>query len=154
VVDVGERPSKNHKLFPADESKPIGVGNFVWRESIVQRADGECRRAAAARYQKLYRQLRPEAYRGYALQKSYGISRNKYEKMLEYQSGKCAICEKEEGAVIRGSKISLAVDHCHDTGSIRGLLCSQCNRALGGFKDSPDLLDRAKQYLLNSRNQI
>ena len=51
----------------------------------------------------------------------------------------CKQCGKKEG--------SLSVDHCHDTGGIRGLLCNQCNRALGMFRDSQDLLYKAYKYI-------
>lgn len=53
----------------------------------------------------------------------------------------CGICDKDG---------HLMLDHCHTTGKIRGLLCNNCNLGLGNFKDSLDLLDRAKRYLEHS----
>lgn len=61
--------------------------------------------------------------------------------MLEMQGGVCAICGGKD------KNFRLAVDHCHQTGKIRGLLCSACNKAIGGFKDSPMLLIKAMRYL-------
>jgi len=73
-----------------------------------------------------------------------GITPDDYKKMLEGQNGKCAIC----GAIESHSKgHRLAVDHDHETGKIRGLLCHNCNVGLGNFKDSPDLIRSAIEYL-------
>lgn len=77
--------------------------------------------------------------------KDYGITRAEYEAMLEAQGGGCAIC----GAEMRDStRMRLCVDHCHDTGRVRGLLCGHCNRGLGSFSDSLEMLDKARAYLL------
>jgi hypothetical protein len=59
----------------------------------------------------------------------------------------CKLCGVHQSDL----KVSLAVDHNHNTGKIRGLLCMTCNRALGLFKDSPELLEKAKQYILESK---
>ena len=68
------------------------------------------------------------------------MSESSYNAMWLAQDGKCAICRL---VCIK----SLAVDHCHKTGKIRGLLCMRCNTALGMFKDDPSLLLRAIEYL-------
>lgn len=84
-----------------------------------------------------------EAY----LKRTYGISYEEYLQMLEEQGHVCAICG-EEGFVMKSThKLKLVVDHCHTTGRVRGLLCHNCNRALGLFKDSPGRLLRAVEYL-------
>lgn len=71
-----------------------------------------------------------------------------YDEMLAAQSGTCAICRQEEKS---GRYKSLCIDHCHDSGAIRGLLCSNCNRALGLFKDSPQVMAAATAYLERSK---
>ncbi len=68
-----------------------------------------------------------------------------YERMYEEQNGLCAICNGEESCY---RNQHLAIDHNHETGKIRALLCSTCNRALGLFKDSIEVLESAKNYLL------
>lgn len=63
--------------------------------------------------------------------------------MLHNQGNKCKICETHESEFDK----RLAVDHCHKTGKVRGLLCSSCNTSLGKFKDDPEILRRAINYL-------
>jgi len=80
-----------------------------------------------------------EKQREYDYQRNYGISIKDYEDLAAKQKDSCAICETHG--------IKLFVDHCHDTGEVRGLLCHTCNAGLGMFKDSPTFLTKAKEYL-------
>lgn len=69
--------------------------------------------------------------------------------MLKRQGGKCKICFSPETRVSKdGTPFKLAIDHCHDTGEVRGLLCGTCNRGLGYFMDDAELLRTATLYLL------
>lgn len=77
----------------------------------------------------------------YCLKKTYDISIEQYNKMLEDQNGVCDICHRPPITK------ALAVDHCHTTGKIRGLLCSSCNTALGSMQDNTDRLRNAIAYL-------
>lgn len=72
----------------------------------------------------------------------YGITPEMYDDMLDFQGGVCAICLKPPTEFAR-----LAVDHDHDTGRIRGLLCNLCNTAIGMMEDNSDRLRRAAQYV-------
>jgi len=78
--------------------------------------------------------------------KRYGISKEDYLALLADQEGLCAICEEDND---RG----LVIDHNHLTGVVRGLLCRQCNMALGAFQDNPLLLLRAAAYLRKVRSR-
>lgn len=147
VLDIGEPPSPISKLFSADESKPLGPDNFVWKDALTQKADGEDDATYENRRKRAYRKLNPERFKGYDLKKHYGLSKEDYAKMLNDCEHKCAICKRNEDVEIRGKVIRLAVDHCHSSGKIRGLLCASCNRALGGFRDSIDTLKSAIAYL-------
>jgi hypothetical protein len=84
----------------------------------------------------------------------YGISLVEYEQMVHNQGGLCAICRqpppKDSGRVPG----VLVVDHCHTNGHVRGLLCFTCNLAIGYFKDNPDSLLSAAQYLLKDANLL
>ena len=77
----------------------------------------------------------------------YGISHVTYTKILNQQNNKCAICLREETFKLKGNTIKLAVDHCHDTGKIRGLLCLFCNRGIGLLKEDVSILNNAIKYL-------
>ena len=81
------------------------------------------------------------------LKTKYGITVEDYNTMFLKQNGCCAICETHNSKLSK----SLAVDHCHTTGEIRGLLCQNCNTALGKFKDNITLLQNSVNYLQNGK---
>lgn len=76
------------------------------------------------------------------LKQKYGLTVEDYERMLEEQGGGCAICGRPPR-----DDISLHVDHDHDTGLTRGLLCFPCNNAIGLMQDDPERLVRAAEYI-------
>lgn len=88
-----------------------------------------------------------QSCRNYKLKATYGITVHDYEVMLTAQGNKCAICGSRSSNNRRSSKGYLCVDHDHNTGKVRGLLCHLCNAALGGFRDNPLLLSKAITYL-------
>lgn len=96
-----------------------------------------------------YYHSRKDKARSKYLQRSFGITLEQYNVLLEMQHGVCAICLEPETATSNGKLKALAVDHDHSTNKIRGLLCANCNRALGGFKDNVERLRRAAEYLLS-----
>ena len=85
--------------------------------------------------------------------KTFGLTLKQYEEMRFAQENLCVICKKPELIKHGNSDVvrELAVDHCHKTGKIRGLLCTSCNIILGHAKDDFNLLYNAAKYLeLNS----
>lgn len=85
----------------------------------------------------------PEANKDRHLRKSHGITLEDYREMLAKQDNVCLICGQPETAKNK----TLAVDHDHSTGVIRGLLCHKCNAGLGHFNDDPSLLRAAIKHL-------
>ena len=79
------------------------------------------------------------------LRRTYGLTLEDYEVMLECQNGGCALCGKKPG------KRALAVDHNHRTGAVRGLLCQVCNQYLGHIKDDPQVGLYINTYLLEPK---
>lgn len=77
----------------------------------------------------------------------YGMTQEQLEGLLESQNGQCAICGCTEESHRMNSGRFLYVDHCHATGTIRGLLCARCNTGLGAFADNPEFLRLAAAYL-------
>lgn len=91
--------------------------------------------------------------KGSYLKQTYGITLQDYWELVEAQLGRCAICQQEVELEPKGKGKSyggFAVDHCHVTGKVRGLLCYKCNLALGHFRDDPELLRKALKYLENT----
>lgn len=86
----------------------------------------------------------PADRRRYWLKCKYGITPEQWDDMFEEQAGLCAICFTPEEVCPKGR---LAVDHCHHTGKVRGLLCLTCNSAIGKLKDDPELVLQAYKYL-------
>lgn len=77
----------------------------------------------------------------------YGITLEEYEHMYQEQDGKCAACGNPETTMMRGKLMMLAVDHSHTTGEVRGLLCQNCNQALGRLQDDPERIRGLLKYL-------
>lgn len=139
VETVGEKPY-GCTLRKHIQDQPISPTNWHWKESIPSKD--------AAMRQKTYRAQHPERIKNTELKKLYGITLQDYQRMAEAQNHRCAICGELETAVDKqGVPRRMPVDHCHATGKIRELLCSACNKALGGFRDRPDLLRKAAGYI-------
>jgi len=83
------------------------------------------------------------------LMRRYGLTVEDYDRMLDEQGGTCALCSRLPEKERYGR---LSVDHCHDTGKVRGLLCNSCNYAIGILGDTADHVGRAVTYLEKSRN--
>lgn len=106
----------------------------------------DCTRVKARSYQRIHYKKNSYASWKYNIKKNYGLSVEEYERMLLAQQGVCRICKREQARNRR-----LAVDHCHKTGLVRGLLCDECNHGIGNFQDRLDLLKAAIDYLQESR---
>lgn len=78
--------------------------------------------------------------------KTYAISLEEYNKMLDIQNYRCAICKNRTRTAV------LNVDHDHITGKVRGLLCSRCNTGLGRFQDRWEIVNEAANYLAKTQN--
>jgi hypothetical protein len=102
-------------------------------------------------YARRYRLAHPRRLRRNNLNR-YGITPAEYNKRLKAQGGRCSICRCKESHVDyrTGKPKRLAVDHCHNTNTIRGLLCGNCNTGLGKFGHDPALLTQAINYLMPS----
>ena len=90
---------------------------------------------------KRYSEQNPDKIKDYYLVKLYGLTLAQYKELLTEQNGVCAICQEEP------TKKQLAVDHCHVTGTVRGLLCGPCNQAIGLLKHSIKRLEKAIDHI-------
>lgn len=82
------------------------------------------------------------------IKSTYGISLQEYEEKLVEQGNSCSIC----GVQLPSTGPLTHLDHCHKTGKLRSFLCTNCNRGLGSFKDSTEILKRAIDYLNTHRS--
>lgn len=89
-------------------------------------------------------------YRKRFIERKFNISYEVYDQLMHEQNGVCAICGNEETS---SNAKYLAVDHDHNTGKIRGLLCSKCNRAIGLLQDNPDIVNEALNYLKKHKHE-
>lgn len=112
----------------------------------------QCRKALCKEWRAKAENTRNR--RKHSYKHKYSISMEEYNEMFIGQRGLCMICENPESTKNRktGQTQWLAVDHDHETGKVRGLLCGSCNRALGLFKDETENLKRAIKYLKKQRN--
>ena len=90
-----------------------------------------------------------EIDRKHYLKKLYGLTQEQHDAMHTSQNGCCAICGRDKTPTRPNH--SLAVDHDHETGQVRGLLCMDCNRGLGHFRDQINLLQAAIDYLKRAK---
>lgn len=148
VAAVGDRPSPSHLLRRLSRKQPYRDGNWEWIAALKRQPE-ESRKDFNARKWASRRQREPAYEIRRWLVRTYGITADDYARMLEEQGGVCATCKNPETATqhTTGAVKALAVDHCHTTGKVRGLLCWRCNAVLGKVRDSTELLREMAAYL-------
>ena len=133
------------------ETKPLD--EFPDRKRMKDGKNTYCRPCCTARrtaWRKANPEKETEHSRRYQLKRNYGMTLEQWDEMFEAQGGCCAVCGTDEP----GGKGTFHVDHCHDSGEVRALLCNGCNVALGMMDDDPEriraLADYAEAH--NSKN--
>lgn len=102
----------------------------------------------ASKYYQANKEKILKKHRERHLRKSYGLTTEEYQAMVQQQNNCCAICGKEEiRRLPDGNLKPLSVDHCHVTGEVRALLCNDCNATIGFAKDDITILQNAIKYL-------
>lgn len=127
-------------------------GYSVYCKSCTARRHEKWRRknlAKVAKASKKWRRENPRLSKDHVLRSTYGIPIGTYDRMLDAQQGKCAIC----GTTDAGGRGDFHIDHCHDTKRIRGLLCHGCNVGIGNLGHSVDRLSSAIRYLTEGRGE-
>ena len=138
------------KFFESDSCKCCG-GPKTWSKSGKTLSCRPCQKAHEERWRKenpglLRNRLREQHWKDYGAVNPDGspVTVKDYDNLLAYQDNGCAICGVHED----DTKTNLHLDHDHETGLVRGLLCGPCNRAIGLFKDQTDVILKASAYLL------
>lgn len=137
--------------FYADHRKPDGRESRcrICKCAAVRRYREENPEVARASAKKSRKKQYATTGRARVLRSKYGITPEQYDTLLVEQGGVCLICgEGPSGRSNNGDLHEyLAVDHDHETGKVRGLLCVPCNRGLGFFRDDPQRLQSAIEHL-------
>lgn len=123
----------------------VGTTGKDYSASLAGYSDA-CKRCHADRVAERRKRLGDEytkSFKDWEYRRKYGIRLDEYNQMFADQNGCCAICGKHQTEF----KKSLAVDHDHETGKVRALLCVNCNLGVGCFRDDSDLLQAAIRYL-------
>lgn len=118
----------------------VSVDRFYRAPQNRKGRTGRCRRCIL---QYMKGRHDPIKKRDYDLRRNYGFGLDVFEEKLASQGNRCAICRSDE---VRGSG-DWHVDHCHQSGRVRQILCSPCNSGLGMFRDDPMILRAAAGYL-------
>lgn len=110
------------------------------------------RKAYYAQWQREYRKTpNGKRYTRAMNLKKFGITPEQYDELHKKQKGLCASCGRPETKPANQfGKPRLAVDHCHKSNIVRGLLCMKCNRALGLLDDDPEIVERLLRYRMKS----
>lgn len=143
-----KRILKKQKQYSIKNKKAISEYGkryrFKNKKRIAERNKRYYRKHRTARlaYDKKYRNQNKKKYIQLRLKFKYGLTIESFDKLLKKQNNKCRICSE-----VFTQQLKPCVDHNHITGKVRGLLCNQCNKGLGNFKDSPELLIQASKYL-------
>ena len=153
IIDGKRQCSKCDGIFPVIEfnycgTKPKGIKAQCRRcenaqNKLYRIANRERIAKNAAEIYKARKGVDDRALNEKRLIRWYGIKWADYEKMAQLQNWVCAICGSPPS-----DKKRLSVDHCHATGKVRGLLCHNCNIAIGLLKDDPNRFIKASEYLL------
>jgi hypothetical protein len=130
-----------------DKDKPLGDFSKAKQTERGQRL--HCRSCNSAAHAE-YARKRPRELLSQKRRSRFNLTLEEYQALLDAQGGVCAICGQPETKVQHGHVRQLSIDHNHETGEIRGLLCFACNMGLGSFKDSLESLSNAIDYLMGT----
>lgn len=134
---IEARYRENHRTEIADRARQRRAENPDHAREIQRKSHHKRQQSPE------FRERRWRAH----LKRVHGITPERYDALHTAQGGLCAICRHPETTQRNGVTKRLAVDHCHETGNIRGLLCASCNVLLGHGRDDTALLRAAIDYL-------
>lgn len=154
-ASIGTRPEGPYRFSRIDHKQPWSPTNIRWRktEKYSSREEYlEARNKMSAAWHKQPHNL--VRHRDVWLRRKFRITLEEFLAIKAAQGGVCAVCKNPERRKIVGNEVAeLCVDHCHDTGEIRGLLCSTCNSGIGHLGDTEEALERALEYLRAHRRK-
>lgn len=148
---IGDKAFAQCTVVPVCTEDKVGPENF----KIETRAkhNRKTREGRIAYYTHKNAQNKDKR-RASELKIKFGMTVDQFQEMVRSQKGLCAVCNKPETAVHNGIARQLSIDHCHASGGIRDLLCSNCNRGIGYLQDDPHVLRSAVAYIERHAEKI
>jgi len=152
IKDVEPKPEGNFFLLQIDGTKPFGPDNFRWQENLKRR-EGEPNKEWWARKRRARLAANPAMESQRNIKRQYGLSPEEHAERLNSSNHVCDICGNAETSVDgrTGTLRILAVDHCHLTKKLRGMLCTRCNTTIGRVGESIELLQEMIAYLIKHK---
>lgn len=150
-----EKLNADAAAYRATRRAELAASSRAWhaqtkdKRRVVSKAYREANRDVLAEKKRQYAAANSERSKAWKRERYFGVSADQYRSMLEDCGGVCAIC----GGVNKSGR-ALAVDHCHATGKVRGLLCSMCNVAIGRLGDTSASVMRAVSYLERAERAV
>jgi hypothetical protein len=143
-----EKQTEYHRKYYAKNRERLKEYKRKWQQENPEKRV-EYSRRQHARYE-----ADPEKYRAYfrnrRIKREYDLTEAEYAAWVVKQGGRCGICGKEPSGQWHGDRM-LNVDHDHETGAVRGLLCNRCNRALGLVGDTEEAVQKLMDYLIGAK---
>lgn len=138
------------KCYTCSEEKSLK--EFNKRSQSKDGYAGSCRNCTKDRQRRYYKKTSGYSSRNYHCKTKYGMSLEDRNTIIENQKDTCPICNSKYTYTSSISKHSPCIDHCHESGSIRGIICSSCNLVLGKVSDDIEVLENMINYLRDNIN--
>lgn len=154
---MAEANSTTKRCSRCGQLKPLTCFYWTTRRNGERARHSRCKACRKEQFREWAKRPHSKLQkRARRLAREYQLSESDYAQMLDSQGGGCAICGAvETSPVAIGPGVRrLAVDHDHETGDVRGILCNRCNQGLGRFADDPERLRRAADYLERSSRSL
>lgn len=149
-IDNKNRISDRNKMYRKNNKDKLNMYSKIWRLENKDRIKEYQKKweldnkQILSEQSKKYYENHKEQYRRSHMRRFYGITLEEFNKILDKQDNKCKICKNN----FKNSK-DTHIDHCHETGKIRDLLCADCNKMIGTAKENVEILKEAIKYLEN-----
>jgi hypothetical protein len=153
---LSKRGRKVGNRIEVSEEFLLSVGHTMKSYEALSRSgkfaarNREKQKESTASWARKNPERRRQINRDYFLKRDYGLTQGDYDALLKEQGGCCEICGADKPT---GRWKVFAVDHCHTTGDVRGLLCNECNRGMGLLGDSEERLRQAANYLQSHKKR-
>lgn len=146
------------KKYYNENSDKVSASNQAWRQRNAEKVKANDARVRKEKphltreRQARYKEKNYERLNIMARVRDHGLTLEQYFRMVSDQNDLCKICNKPESKLWQGKVTELCIDHCHETGKVRGLLCFKCNIGIGVFDDNIENIQIAIEYIKSNRN--